>query len=55
MTPPLAMNRKMIIILVASIDASMKKEAMDSCLFLTMVTISGDIWTPRIEIEIQKN
>jgi hypothetical protein len=44
MTPPLVMNWKMISILVASIDA-MKKEARDSCLFLTVVTISGDMLT----------
>jgi len=31
--------------LVASIGTSMKKEAMDSCFVLTVLTISGDIWT----------
>ena len=45
MTPPLVMNWKMTANLVASIGTPMKIEAMDSCFVLTVLTISGEIWT----------
>jgi len=40
MTPPLVMNWKMLMNLVASIGTPMKKEAMDTCFLLTVLTIS---------------
>jgi len=42
MTPPLVMNWKMLMNLVASIGTPMKKEAMDTCFLLTVLTISGE-------------